>query len=399
MSYGVVVVHKPIRFSTYLYVLLGIIFCLLIFLALGKYSLKSELGFVVRKSGQITYRTDREAMVEKVFFQPGATFKTGDTLLRLKEDGRPEVTYKVDNLRRQLEEQNHNFVRSVNALDAQKHSLEKQIRSTQNDRALYERNVEILAMKQTTSVEKLRKISALVEGRYVTNDAKAQAETEAHQAAYDENNGRLRLRELERQIEELERQLEQIEITRSQTALNRSNAALKLQHDGEKSHAQFEIKAISDGRVSHVLISEGALVKVAMPLIITNKDSNSVEAIDVTLLADSRSIGFLKKGDSVNLRMDAFPYEKYGTLIGEIKSVDVTPTEARALPIVGAEVKQAYSVNVAVNAEQSHFKVPASYILDGMTGRASVKLQTLSLFEWLFLPVIKALNRNPDFGG
>lgn len=398
MSYGVVVTHRPIRFMTYVYILISLVIAILAFLAFGQYAIKSEVPFVIRKSGQITYRADREALVEKVLVRPGERFRAGDTLIRLKEDGRAEVVFKLDNLKRQMDEQERIHVKSLLETDAQRQSVQKQIDSLQNDKTLHARNLEILARKKAAASEKLTKVQALVDGKYLTTDARTQAETEAHQAAYDENNAMLLARDVDRRIEELERQLSQLEITKTQAAVSRTNAALKLQHEAEKSHTALEVKAISDGKVANVLVAEGGIVKDAMPLLIASQDDRAAPHVQVTLFADARSIGFLKKGDRVNLRVDAFPYEKYGTLHGEILSVDVTPTEGRALPLTGADIKLAYAVSVRVPAEQSHFKVPGNYLLDGMTGRAAVKLQTLSLVEWLFLPVIKGLNRNPDFG-
>jgi len=47
--------------------------------------------------------------------------------------------------------------------------------------------------------------------------------------------------------------------------------------------------------------------------------------LQATLLAPSRSAGFLKAGQDVNLLVDAFPYQKFGVQKGIIKDISATP--------------------------------------------------------------------------
>jgi membrane fusion protein len=55
-----------------------------------------------------------------------------------------------------------------------------------------------------------------------------------------------------------------------------------------------------------------------------------------------------------------------------------------------------YLVEVALQFDRSD-KIAPQWLKDGMTVQASIQLQQLSLLEWLFLPLHKAIQRNPDF--
>ncbi|MCW8348186.1 HlyD family efflux transporter periplasmic adaptor subunit [Vibrio splendidus] len=57
--------------------------------------------------------------------------------------------------------------------------------------------------------------------------------------------------------------------------------------------------------------------------------------LELELLLPTRSAGFFQQGDTVNIRFDAFPYQKFGLMTDAITSIDkalILPSD-KALPI------------------------------------------------------------------
>ncbi|MBF4406289.1 HlyD family secretion protein, partial [Vibrio anguillarum] len=57
--------------------------------------------------------------------------------------------------------------------------------------------------------------------------------------------------------------------------------------------------------------------------------------LEIELLLPTRSAGFIEIGNKVNVRFDAFPYQKFGFITGVISNIDkvvVLPSE-KVLPI------------------------------------------------------------------
>ncbi|MBT2980035.1 HlyD family efflux transporter periplasmic adaptor subunit, partial [Vibrio anguillarum] len=86
------------------------------------------------------------------------------------------------------------------------------------------------------------------------------------------------------------------------------------------------------GVITAIQPIEGSKVDVNTPLLsILPIDS----PLEIELLLPTRSAGFIEIGNKVNVRFDAFPYQKFGFITGVISNIDkvvVLPSE-KVLPI------------------------------------------------------------------
>jgi membrane fusion protein len=113
---------------------------------------------------------------------------------------------------------------------------------------------------------------------------------------------------------------------------------------------------------------------------------------EVILQLSSHQIGLLNKNQKVFLRVDTFPYENFGLLVGEVKNVSSTPTK------VSLDDKESwFRVKLDILENDQYNKIPLDFLSDGMTVTTSLRQEKQTLLEWLFLPVKKALKRNPDY--
>ncbi|WP_233357572.1 HlyD family efflux transporter periplasmic adaptor subunit, partial [Vibrio cholerae] len=75
--------------------------------------------------------------------------------------------------------------------------------------------------------------------------------------------------------------------------------------------------------------------------------------LQVELYAPSRAVGFLQTGQSVGLRIDAYPFEKFGIQTGTIKRVTkstLSPTEIKSKDqTIRSDAETLYRVIVALN--------------------------------------------------
>ncbi|MCW8109276.1 HlyD family efflux transporter periplasmic adaptor subunit [Alteromonas ponticola] len=151
------------------------------------------------------------------------------------------------------------------------------------------------------------------------------------------------------------------------------------------------IKAPKAGIVSNLLAFEGEFSQPQKPLLTLLPPDASITA---KLIVPVRAAGFVKAGQLIDLRYDAFPFQKFGVYTGRVidiaQSVSL-PGELQAVPVafnepvyvVNATVEsnfiQAYGVNVPLKA--------------GMTFSAHVEVSKRSLIEWLFEPLFSLAGR------
>ena len=118
---------------------------------------------------------------------------------------------------------------------------------------------------------------------------------------------------------------------------------------------------------------------------------------DITLHAElfvpSRAIGFIKKGDKVLLRYDAFPHQRFGLYKGTIdmvaKSV-INPDESNSILTVNEPI---YIVKVTINSQSITAYGETLSLQPGMSISADILLDERSLGEWLLAPIYNLRGR------
>jgi membrane fusion protein len=114
--------------------------------------------------------------------------------------------------------------------------------------------------------------------------------------------------------------------------------------------------------------------------------------LQAQLYAPSSAIGFVRPGQGVRMRFEAFPYQKFGHQDGHVVQVSRTPLApselgALALPAsdgAAREREAMFRITVAL-APAAGEPLP---LVPGMRLQADVQLETRRLVEWLFEPLL-----------
>jgi membrane fusion protein len=113
----------------------------------------------------------------------------------------------------------------------------------------------------------------------------------------------------------------------------------------------------------------------------------------VELLVPTRAIGFVRPGQEVVLRYEAFPYERFGQYHGVITDVSrsVWTQGERVGPLTAKE--PVYRIDVKLD-RQNVSALGQDYALRaGMLVSADLLLERRTLLEWIFEPVLKLKDR------
>lgn len=136
--------------------------------------------------------------------------------------------------------------------------------------------------------------------------------------------------------------------------------------------------------------------------------SASPAQLEVHLYASSRTSGFVVKGQPVQIRYQAFPYQKFGLYRGTIIDVSTTPFAPSALPanVASTILSNARQTIPGFNENEAlyRFKVRlekqsiTAYgqeisLKPGMTLEADVLQERRKLWEWIFEPLLSIANR------
>ncbi|MBV6324445.1 HlyD family efflux transporter periplasmic adaptor subunit [Duganella violaceipulchra] len=365
--------------------------------ALGFFLVTSEYAPRVRVSGHIR---PIGGLIKAVTPQFGRV-----VVCHVREGSKVAAGQVIYELSSERNSENRNIDSGITAVFAEKYRLLEREQSLQveqwagRERALSERLQFIAAglirFEQEISLQKQRvAIAAQVVTRYRSlRDAGYVSELQIMQHESEQSEQFARLQALERAKLESQRDLAQtrseVEQLHSQIAINnlqilRARAMLDHESAEQLAHSRIQVVAPASGMVTSLTAVVGESVSAGASLATVVPTGGELEA---QLLAPSRAIGFVMQGQSVRLRLDAFPYQKYGYLEGSIVSVEQSPLSAG-----GSEPTYRITVRLAqqflsVTGQRQQFR-------PGMGLEADIRQRPQRLVSWLFGPMLGAVKEH-----
>jgi hemolysin D len=106
------------------------------------------------------------------------------------------------------------------------------------------------------------------------------------------------------------------------------------------------------------------------------------EVMEIEAWVQNKDIGFVRAGQPARIKVETFPFTRYGTLGGEVRTVsrDATPDE-RLGPVYAARVRM-HEATVKVEDRLVN-------LAPGMAVTVEVKLGTRRLIEYLLTPLLR----------
>lgn len=164
-------------------------------------------------------------------------------------------------------------------------------------------------------------------------------------------------------------------------------AALEQETAEQDGRRAMRVAAPIEGSITAVAYKIGQSVPAGAPLATILPAGSKMQAV---LQVPSALLPFMKPGQQVALRIDAFPYQKVGLQAGTVEIVDHSPINDGA---PGAEPM--YRVTVALPAQTVFMDGTENPLEAAMRLQAEVLGDRRRLIAWLFEPMIGAMQRRP----
>jgi membrane fusion protein len=113
-------------------------------------------------------------------------------------------------------------------------------------------------------------------------------------------------------------------------------------------------------------------------------------ALQAELVIPSSAIGFVKTGQDVRLAIDAFPYQRFGTLKGKVLTVATSAVAAQGPNNSSISV---YPVTIVLDRTSVAAYGRNERLVAGMTLTARIVTDKQTLLEWLFEPLYAVRRR------
>jgi len=147
----------------------------------------------------------------------------------------------------------------------------------------------------------------------------------------------------------------------------------------------YIIKSPIDGIVHNLQVTNGETIGSNIPLLQITPLNNPLKAV---LYVPSNNAGFIKNKQLVQLKLNAFPYQKFGMSHAQVSHVSqqiLLPHQIKRLPIKLSE--PVFVIEATLNTQQVTANGDALKLKAGMLFQAEITLSNRSLLDWLLSPI------------
>jgi membrane fusion protein len=368
---------------------------IVLFLTIGEYTRRSRvMGQLVPDAGLATVVAPSSGVVSRLFPGEGDEVKAGAplsliTIPRATASGgetQDIIGASIDQRRKSV----HTGLQSQDALvAAQSAGYSRQLIASR--RELQQLAAEILTRREQVQLanETLERYRRLAAQKYlsavqVQQQEQATLEQLSQQQELDRQASAAR-----RSIAQLEQALHELPAQHlaQQATASRDLALLDQEHEQNSVNSEVLVKAPVTGMVTSRLIEAGQAIQAGQPLMSVLPRGSRLQA---QLLVPSRAIGFIEPGDSVLLRYQAFPYQKFGHYRGTVSRISRSALSTGELgSLIGnAQAAEPY-YRVTVNIERQRITAYGKLepLRPGMLLEADILGERRKLYEWVLEPL------------
>lgn len=372
------------------------------FVSLGHYTRKARVsGFLVPDRGVIRLISPQAATVVEKHATEGLPVRRGDVLFVLAvgqatPDGDTQAAVQASLAARSRSLEATSRQQALIA-QAQAAAIDSQIEEMRRELTAMSAEGELQKQRLALAQEAQRQFESLRNENFVSF---AQVRTKAEEVL----GIKAQLQSLERQRSAQLRQIGVLEAQRREVPLrslaqqgeiDRDMAKLSEQSAENEARRRIVVRAPQDGVLTAVMtdVGQSATPSVALASLLP-----SDARLEAHLFAPSSAVGFVRAHQTVALRYQAFPYQKFGHQIGEVAEVSRSPLQASemaalSLPTAGAGIEPLYRITVALDRQSVAAYGHAQPLAPGMQLEADVLLDRRRLIEWLFEPVLGIAGR------
>ncbi len=363
----------------------------------GSFTRKAHIsGWLVPEQGLARIFAPQTGVVTRLYAQEGTRVAKGTPLVALSSEvqsealgaTREEIVRRLASRRdsmarakglqdRMFEEQSADLQRRLNVLNTERRLLTKEVDFQRTrlelvddarDRTMRGRDLSTIKRSNPTEqdyLERAAKLQALERSRI----------------------------SLDRELEQLQSALRQLPLRRQNELAQTERSVAELEQELAEAEArrQIVIAAPHDGTVTGIQTELGGNANPTVPLMSLVPSGSVLQA---QLFGPSGAIGFIRPGQRVLLRYQAFPYQKFGLYEGVIRSVSgsaVSPSEMTQqltglASLYGAN-EPVYRVTVDIAQQTATAYGEAVPLQPGMRVEADIMIETRRLIEWVLDPL------------
>jgi membrane fusion protein len=356
--------HPP-RHATLVIVVLAAVFVAAgVFIARGAFPrVEFAPGYLEPTAGVVRLRAPRQSIIGAVYVKDGQRVASGDSLVSLQSGQTMESGAGAEaEIAAQLESQHRDIEAQITRESDWRRNEERRLSVAHEE---LDRDIDLLAVAMQTQQRQVTltqqhadRIRDLAERGTVSLDELQRRDLAVLAQRLAFQNSQREIASKRAQLVAARIAIEQIPTVANERLRALREALANVQQRRIELEAQraLIVRAPLSGRIAAVPVFVGAPVDSGSLIAAIVPDESQLRA---RLFVPTRAIGKVRPGQTVSIRYDAFPYQKYGTFKGQIEDVSnsvILPQEVERISPVKL-TEPAYVLDVAIRRQ--------SVMLDG----------------------------------
>ncbi|AEK63296.1 putative secretion protein [Collimonas fungivorans Ter331] len=393
---GDIVLVRPLSYTflTAFAVLLAAMICA--FLAWGSYTRHSTVsGQLIPDAGLIKVYASQTGIVIEQHVKEGQQVKAGEVLYVLSSERQSStlgptqaaISSQVEQRQASLRDE---MQKTRQLQQEERAGLNNKIAALGNELAKLDNQIAGQQDRVKLAQETLQRYQGLLQQDYISKEQFQQKQEEL----LDQKN---RQQSLERDRITVGRELSAQQTELSGLSLKHQNLLAQIDRTltstgqeltESEAKRRIVVTAPGAGIATAVIADAGQSVDGNRPLVSIVPAGATLRA---ELYAPSRAIGFIRPGDQVLIRYQAYPYQKFGHQKGGVASVAKTALPNNELNAIGtsgsSNSEPMYRIDVRLASQQVTAYGKPQALQAGMLLEADVRQEKLRLYEWVLEPL------------
>ena len=370
----------------------------------GEASRKTRVvGLLLPTGGAINLTAPIGGRLQKVAVSEGQVVRAGDTLFVIDLDHQSGSGVTAALVASQLQTRAASLIDERRQRQTQatlrRDGLVERLRNIASERTKLDDEVALQARRKALAQTALAQQENLAAARFISNAHLRQAQEQL----IDQD---ARFASLERQRLLLKRdqlavsaELAQLDggLANELAGLDRASAALEQELAENAGRRSLVVAASLDGRVTASPLSAGQTVLAGQSLATLQAEGAELEA---QLYAPSRAIGFVQVGQAAQLRLDAYPYQKFGLQHATVASVSESALAPNELPPAvqaryGSRLSgdALYRITLRLARQSVTVYGKDEALKSGLAVEADIVQERRRIVEWMFEPILAFAQR------
>jgi membrane fusion protein len=396
---GEATIARPVPGWVFTLLAAGVAFLLIAVALWGQYTRRERVeGYLALDTGAARVLIPDSGRVTELLIKEGDQVKAGDSMAKISLDRSTgngastseAVALEMQNRRVILEKEQGQW-RDLGTQQVEQ--IRRRVRDLDSELVQIDREMKLQEVRIKSARDQVERYAGLAgEKKFVSDALVKQKQDEV-------TDQEIKLQALRRQRGQVERDLGSARMEepaiqmRSRAQVEQVSRQISELQEGmaqAESRRETVIRAPMAGVVTNIAVNQGQSIAADSPLAMVLPVGAGMH---VELLVPTRAIGFIKPGQEVLLRYEAFPYECFGQYHGLVTDIgrSVWTQGERIGPLSAKE--PVYRVDVKMDRQNVSALGQDFALRPGMLVNADLLLEKRTLLEWVFEPVMQLKSR------